>query len=865
MANRNGPEKPPTMVQRLQKQWRQGIRLTTKTRAASSSNRPILLMVLFITIRIILSDFHHLFLATTTTTNHHHYRLQQDKGYEQQQHDDQQQQQWVPPCDVVFSGLPIANRTFSQVRKTYNVEKEATLPMAVVPLPYDFQGRYRPPNVLEFQELAHTLLDPIMGNPVRNSTFAIVLVCLGMDICPVSQTNRQHYASLHGYDILALTTTTNGGGGRVLLDGAIPPKMLKFLLLAWALDRGYDWLFLMDADALITNSSITLTSLLDDFQPSPQTSLIATRGGQWKTAHALNNGIFFLKTSAWSLQHLYEIFTSKWSFTRFLGKTLMDQPIQMSLLLARKELTWPPVSEEERGPHVLIVRKTKLNSFRRNEEYSTKDVSEGGQWKRGDFIAHFASGNKYSLMLDLMQDEGLPGIPPLEQRYPFSIPLPGHDTPAGTCWCDTHGRLNCVPKYHVIGVHKAGTKALLKYLSYNPGLARTPYMEDPTRWLTDAPSSTHVVQCQKKRQQMIEERYSHHGYNNKNDDLYLPEPVVLGKKATTNNRKTQHIATCSFQDYSLLYGQYSSPVNGSETCSSVLASTLPSWSGSSLSTTDNTTTDLLLDRPKYDEMVIWEKTFHTIRGTPLPELFRLMQPSANLLVTVRSPVSVTYSAYHHFGVFEEGIVKGPEHFHDLMQTLTTAWTLKDCTASNFLTCLPRDLVKAGSWLSRGMYSKYLPPWLEQFGCSQLHVFDVSDDPFREVKRLYDFLGVPNDDIARTATADTIQILHPTVPAQETVEAEASSVAANSSTTTEERYNNFLNKGTYPPMWNRTRDHLEAFFDPFYKELCNLQLQYPCLDVPLFRRHCAPVPAPAPTSPLQGGRRRYILDGGTPVR
>ena len=144
---------------------------------------------------------------------------------------------------------------------------------------------------------------------------------------------------MHGYDSVVLTQSVEG----------VPPKMLKYLLLAWALDHGYEWVFMMDADSLITTNSITLESLLEEFQPSPSTNLIVTRGGQWKKAHALNNGIFFLKNTPWSWNHCFEIFTSKWSFTRFLGKTLMDQPIQMSLLLAQHELTWPPVQEEERG------------------------------------------------------------------------------------------------------------------------------------------------------------------------------------------------------------------------------------------------------------------------------------------------------------------------------------------------------------------------------------------------------------------------------------------------------------------------------------------------------------------------------------
>jgi hypothetical protein len=131
------------------------------------------------------------------------------------------------------------------------------------------------------------------------------------------------------------------------------------------------------------------------------------------------------------MEHCFHIFTSKWSYTRFLGKTLMDQPVQLSLLLAENELEWPAKTEEERGPHTLIVQKRKLNSFYRDAVYQKTDLEEGGHWESGDFIAHVASGSKYSLMIDVLQGEGLRGIPLLARRYEFPLPVRGTETEAG--------------------------------------------------------------------------------------------------------------------------------------------------------------------------------------------------------------------------------------------------------------------------------------------------------------------------------------------------------------------------------------------------------------------------------------------------
>jgi hypothetical protein len=108
----------------------------------------------------------------------------------------------------------------------------------------------------------------IVARPSGNSTYAILSMCVDMDICDIAKANHAGgYADQHGYDCILLEKAVTG----------IPHKMLKYLLLAWALDRGYDWILMMDADALFTNSSITLSARLADFQPTPQTSLIATR------------------------------------------------------------------------------------------------------------------------------------------------------------------------------------------------------------------------------------------------------------------------------------------------------------------------------------------------------------------------------------------------------------------------------------------------------------------------------------------------------------------------------------------------------------------------------------------------------------
>lgn len=218
-------------------------------------------------------------------------------------------------------------------------------------------------------------------SPRRTSAHAIVCICIDIDICKLAEPNHRAYASRHGYDYLYLSKAVP----------EVPTKMLKYLALAWGMERGYEWLLKMDADTIVTNCTKTIPSLVREVEPSDGISLIATRGGNWKNVHALNNGIFLLKNTEWAMKHCFEIFTAKYAYTRFLCRTLVDQPVQLSLLVAQKELKWPPRSEVKSGNHVMIVPKRHFNSFKRDDYYATTDQDEGGQWQHdvGTKPVHF--------------------------------------------------------------------------------------------------------------------------------------------------------------------------------------------------------------------------------------------------------------------------------------------------------------------------------------------------------------------------------------------------------------------------------------------------------------------------------------------
>jgi hypothetical protein len=338
----------------------------------------------------------------------------------------------------------------------------------------------------------------------------------------------------------------------------------------------------------------------------------------------------------------------------------------------------------------------------------------------------------------------------------------------------------------------------------HPGTANVSFVEDSVRWLTDSKLNKESTQCSVQQRQMREEATAG----------TLEGPAYVVRSIVKKGEKERDISTCSFEDYALLYGQ--TVTGNQDRCQS----------------TDDLSKHASLSTPLFDEMNIWGKTFDKVRGTPLPELFNRWQPSAKILVTVRPSVDVVYSAYNHFGVFKQpGVIKGPEHFDELMRNLTEAWTNNNCTPKTYRSCLPSsELASAGDWLSRAIYSEYLTEWLDQFGCSQVHLSDVTEDPLTAVNSLYEFMGVPNEEAARAAVSEVYSLLNATQVAK---------TESNNNNQTRSR-KNAMNKASYAAMLQDTRDRLSQFFQPYDRNLCNeMMKKYPCLKkVQLFNRQCA---------------------------
>jgi len=640
------------------------------------------------------------------------------------------------------------------------------------------------------------------------------------------------------------------------VDG-LHPKMLKYVLATWALSQGYDWIMMLDGDALVSDQTISLESFLAREMTSNTTCLITTRGSYFREVHVINNGVLLLRNNKWTLQHLFEIFSSRFVFTRFLSLKLVDQPIQASLLVAKHEIKWPPVSETEKSRRVMIVSGRHLNAFRRvgSTERQVSDEVSNRAWQPGDYIAHFVSSTstsrahvtRFNSMYAFMEEQGMAHDLPLDKRFSDLLPVPSREVAAGSCWCRHDGIAMCIPKYHVLGVHKAGTKALMRYMQGHHRLMSTGYVEDQLDWLSGRWEKEDRLQCDDRNDQTS----TASSETNNESAIHLVHQNMKG------------IGTCTFRDYAMLNGavalsqaaeknamskghthQHSS-TSANETFQQTFEREVKTAERKKAKHEPTAMTYRRVEphrsracdgrgfaavsKPIFDETAIWDNTFDQIKGLPLHQLFALVQPTARMLITVRDPVDVAYSAYNHFGPETLKLPRtalGPEHFDSLVANFTKVWADSACGPETLHTCLPNAMVgvRVGSWFARGMYSRYLQAWLGSFTCEQVHLVDITRQPLDMVQRLFEFMDVSDEAAAKRVTGHAYQA------------SKGRPLSQNKHAESE-----FLNTRSYNGvMLNETRSRLQTFYEPYQQELCSMMERRPrchSLRIPLFMNGC----------------------------
>ena len=191
----------------------------------------------------------------------------------------------------------------------------------------------------------------------------------------ITAESKSAYAARWGYDFI------NHFGS---LDEARPPAWSKIQLLLRNLDK-YDWLYWIDADAMIMNPDIRLEVFLDDVDMVIAQEAYPSHYGNYQ----FNTGSFFLRNAPWSRKML----ESAWEQIALRDHLYWDQAAIRHVLDA----------DPDANAHVKIeIDSRRFNAF-------------VGNYHKGDFAFHAFSfttdveAKRQLLTLAREQDKGIPG------------------------------------------------------------------------------------------------------------------------------------------------------------------------------------------------------------------------------------------------------------------------------------------------------------------------------------------------------------------------------------------------------------------------------------------------------------------------
>jgi len=185
--------------------------------------------------------------------------------------------------------------------------------------------------------------------------------------------SNKAYAKKHNYDWQEHWET---------LDKARPPAWSKILYILKALEEGYDWVFWIDADAIIMNDSIELEKFIDN-----DYDFILC-----KDAFSWNTGAWFIKNSKKAKELLKQTYAAEeytdaflWEQGAFMN-TAYNNGIRIKVHKQREFNSVAPQTKQffaEGNEYECGTFKFVLDM----EEY------DKGMYKDGDFVLHFASIN----------------------------------------------------------------------------------------------------------------------------------------------------------------------------------------------------------------------------------------------------------------------------------------------------------------------------------------------------------------------------------------------------------------------------------------------------------------------------------------
>ena len=185
----------------------------------------------------------------------------------------------------------------------------------------------------------------------------VTTVCIGDDYArqvePAMATKRA-YCARHGYPFEVLRTSFSSGRH---------PSWQKLPFLLRVLPH-FDWVWMVDADVLVTNPKWRLESLIGRHS---QDLILSLDCG----AH-VNCGSFFIRNCDWSRQLLAE-----WNSDKYLWKT--DACWEQDILIELMAQNFLDINS-----HAVRVSQREFNSFYK----PFADVPVQSKWRPGDFACH---------------------------------------------------------------------------------------------------------------------------------------------------------------------------------------------------------------------------------------------------------------------------------------------------------------------------------------------------------------------------------------------------------------------------------------------------------------------------------------------
>ncbi|KAJ5319369.1 uncharacterized protein N7506_012073 [Penicillium brevicompactum] len=183
----------------------------------------------------------------------------------------------------------------------------------------------------------------------------------------LSLQNKDRYARLHGYDLF-VDYESNSSRGTTWLKFDMVERVIKA--------NQHDWVWYLDFDTLITNTSVSLTNLISEnlanvTMPNDIDLLVTD------DCNGLNDGSFIARSSARSIEFLNGVRALHDREEVLGGVSLSDQDSMARFLKTKDPLV----------QHAMRIPQWTINAF--PEEIGCYDTHKR-KWEKGMFVIHFA-------------------------------------------------------------------------------------------------------------------------------------------------------------------------------------------------------------------------------------------------------------------------------------------------------------------------------------------------------------------------------------------------------------------------------------------------------------------------------------------